>query len=220
MLCTQCGAELGTNTTCPVCGRTAYYKVVDRRTFDPVHQRPFSGWWQRVGATVMDALVLIVPSLILRGVISDTSVSTIAGALLSMGYQVFLLSSHRGQTVGNMVVKTCVIRAQNSGGPISLDLTQSFLRWAYLGVPTVIVTLLVGSRFNDAVNYIKIMQQSGIVVTANNVPHWVQQDLLDTVAGFGLLFLYFLADILSPLWTQRRQTLHDIVARTVVVQAN
>jgi len=220
VFCSGCGTELGTNVTCSVCGRPAQYTTLEGRGIDPELHVPLSGWWHRVGATIIDGLVLIVPTLFVGAFISSSTSSLLAGSLVGMGYQVFLLSSHRGQTVGNIAVKTRVLRAIPSESPVALGLGQSFLRWAYAGVPTVIVTLLVGHKFNDALSYIQNLQQSGAIVTVNDLPQWVRTDLTDTVSAFGLLLLYLLADQLSPLWTRRRQTLHDMVARTIVVRTD
>lgn len=84
-----------------------------------------AGWWLRVGATVVDGLVLIIPNFILRAI-----GGSLGGGFLSLvlvaSYTTILIS-RKGQTVGNMAVHTRVVDAQ-TGGPVSVG--KALGRWA------------------------------------------------------------------------------------------
>lgn len=77
-----------------------------------------TGWWRRVGATVVDGLLIGIPVSIVFGAIG------IAGYALSgiddvalLLYQILLLGMPAGQTIGNRAVTSRVIDA-TTGGPI------------------------------------------------------------------------------------------------------
>jgi uncharacterized RDD family membrane protein YckC len=68
---------------------------------------PATGWWQRVGATIIDGLVLLIPNFIV-----DAIGGRALGSLLSLvinALYITILLSRRGQTVGNMAVGTRVV---------------------------------------------------------------------------------------------------------------
>ncbi len=86
---------------------------------------PLAGWWYRVGATVIDGLILAVISGILAAV-ANRAVSYTVGTLVQLLYVTLLLARPAGQTVGMMALRTRVIGAE-SGGPIGYG--TSFVRW-------------------------------------------------------------------------------------------
>ena len=126
---------------------------------------PAAGWWSRVGATIVDGLVLIVPNFIVD-LIGGRGVGTGLSVLINVVYYVGMLS-RSGQTLGNMAVGTRVVDT-NTGGPIGPG--KAFVRWLSEGIL------------------------------------------------FVLLIVPGLLDILWPLWDQRRQTLHDKMAATLVIR--
>jgi uncharacterized RDD family membrane protein YckC len=78
-----------------------------------------AGWWYRVGATVIDGIILgIIDAIITGGPGFGTrSASTVGvGLIIGVAYQTALLGT-RGQTVGNMALHTRVVDA-GTGGPI------------------------------------------------------------------------------------------------------
>jgi len=84
-----------------------------------------AGWWLRVGATVVDGLVLLIPNLILRYAGGPTG-----GGLLSLivdAAYITLMLGQKGQTVGNMAVHTRVVDSR-TGGQISYG--KALGRWA------------------------------------------------------------------------------------------
>ena len=86
---------------------------------------PATGWWQRVGATIVDGLVLIVPNFIVD-LIGGRGVGTLLSLIINAAY-ITLMLSRRGQTVGNMAVGTRVVDAR-TGGPVTPG--KALGRWA------------------------------------------------------------------------------------------
>ena len=151
----------------------------------------YAGWWQRVGATIIDGIVVAIPAGILAALVGgSTRTHTVIrvdefgrtirgtgfefnskGILVAVAvgviYRVLLEGSVRGQTVGKMAMKIAV-RDQASGGPIGYG--RAFVRW------------LVASIL------------------------WV------------VFILPGLIDVLFPLWDPQHQTLHDKAAGSVVLQ--
>ena len=77
---------------------------------------PATGWWQRVGATIVDALVLIVPNFIVLAALGSGVGSRLVTVIVQVAYSTVLLSQ-RGQTVGNMAVGTRVVDSRSGGNP-------------------------------------------------------------------------------------------------------
>jgi uncharacterized RDD family membrane protein YckC len=75
----------------------------------------YSGWWYRVGATIIDALILGVVNSILQLALKDFGL--LLALLVGLAYNGYFLSS-RGQTVGMMALGTRVADA-NTGANIS-----------------------------------------------------------------------------------------------------
>lgn len=75
-----------------------------------------AGWWLRVGATVVDGLVLLIPNLVVRYGAGPAGGGFLA-LVIDAAYITIMLSRN-GQTVGNMAVRTRVVDSR-TGGPIS-----------------------------------------------------------------------------------------------------
>lgn len=90
---------------------------------------PATGWWQRVGATIVDGLVLIVPNIIVD-LIGGQGLGTLLSLVISATY-ITLMLSRRGQTVGNMAVGTRVVDAKTGALPSP---GKALGRWAAEGV--------------------------------------------------------------------------------------
>ncbi len=84
-----------------------------------------TGWWRRVGATLIDGVVLIIPNFIVDA-IGGRGVGTLLSLLIS-GTYITVMLSRSGQTVGNMAVGTRVIDS-STGGPVSVG--KALGRWA------------------------------------------------------------------------------------------
>lgn len=139
MYCANCGSELQKDF-CTVCGSAT---VADARSRDSVTGLQLAGWGRRVVATLIDALVLLVPDLLLwalTGTIASWTYRILAFAIQSI-YLVWLLSLPSGQTIGNRVAKTKVVDA-TTGQPLTLSL--SLKRWGLMAIFSLSIYLLVG----------------------------------------------------------------------------
>ena len=79
-----------------------------------------AGWWRRVGATVLDGVIIGIPIGFILG-LAGAGQNTIEGisAVVFFVYQVLMLGRPKGQTIGNMGVRTRVMDANNPGAPIT-----------------------------------------------------------------------------------------------------
>ncbi len=110
------------------------------------HHTEFSGWWRRVGATLVDVLVLAVPAVAISVALGeDAGVLVYAvGLLLQLLYAPLLMAragSANGQTLGKQVVGIRVIH--ESGEPMTFGrgVLRDFVGKTVLGI-TVIYTFI------------------------------------------------------------------------------
>lgn len=133
-----------------------------------------AGWGSRLGATLVDIVVLVVPSA-LAGVIATRAGGRLAGGVAAAAVQavyLVVLIGRSGRTVGNRAARTVVVSATSGERP---DLHHSTLRWLLPGLLT-IVTLVAPSVF-----YL-----SGLVLVTDILwPLWDRknQTLHDKLAG-------------------------------------
>jgi uncharacterized RDD family membrane protein YckC len=130
MYCPSCGSQIE-GSPCSVCG-TAFGAATSAgfTTSGPA----YAGWWRRVGATLVDDLILFMPTLLVVAVvtsITDSVVGALAGVAIQGLYMVTLLASPRGQTFGNRVAAS-VVRDATSGLGISTQ--QAVRRWGFIAV--------------------------------------------------------------------------------------
>ena len=86
---------------------------------------PRAGFWQRVGATIVDILVLAVPGIVIF-LVFDVTVAYILSLLISIAYYVYFEGGPTGQTVGKKVLGIRVIDLR-AGGPIGYG--RAFVRF-------------------------------------------------------------------------------------------
>ena len=156
-----------------------------------VGARPvLSGWWRRVGAQIIDGVIIGIGALIIFGVLAAAglsvdseggAVAVVVAALLAVLvitvvaflYAPILMSRTNGQTLGRMALGIRVIRAD--GGPMTF--------WFAMLREVLVKALLVG------------------VVSSST---------------FGLASLL---DVLWPLWDEENRALHDFVVNTRVIRS-
>lgn len=153
-----------------------------------------SGWWRRVGATLIDWLVLIVPALLLGWLTgADHVTHTASGAhttirsnwtyaVLIALYVMVLLPrpSRNGQTLGKHVLGIRIVR--DDGHPVDYaTVLRRDVPWKAA------VVLLATARFMG----------TGVVLLA-----------------FGIQLI----DCLWPLWDSQNRALHDFTAFTHVIR--
>ena len=129
MNCIHCGTEVR-GPYCAVCGQP----TTTDAGLDVASAAALAGWWRRVGATLIDDLILVVPSLVAFAAFNAIA-GTVAGALASLAvqglYMVLLLSARRGQTLGNRVAGTKVCDAL-TGALITKQ--QALKRWGLVAL--------------------------------------------------------------------------------------
>lgn len=144
MYCSNCGSAM-VDTTCPVCGRSL--PVTARGQIDAVTGLMLAGWWRRVGATIADNMILLIPILFvvsLFDALDGAVVGVVAGLALQAIYMIKLLSVPRGQTIGNRVAATRV-RDARTGRAITMS--QSARRWGFIGAYSAIELLTSQTSF-------------------------------------------------------------------------
>lgn len=73
-----------------------------------------TGWWQRVGATIIDGLVMIVPFLVLE--LGLRAAGELVFIVVDAAY-LTLMIGQSGQTLGNRAVGTRVVNAETGQQP-------------------------------------------------------------------------------------------------------
>ena len=96
--CVNCESET-TGSYCSVCGTA----TVNSQS-SPPSRGVLAGWWLRVGATVIDNLILFVPTEIVIRLVGNALnyvVADVAAVLIEGIYMYALLTRPAGQTIGN-----------------------------------------------------------------------------------------------------------------------
>lgn len=170
-----------------------------------------SGWWRRVGAAVVDAIVV--------GVVGTAFgwpwLTRIAHAYREF-VQLFVESARSGATppdgsslmasiAGPMVTVVLIFWA------VQLVYNVGFLK-AFAATPG---KMLLGIE-------VRLRERPGVLSWGTVLTRWFAQNigtLIGLVPVVGLLgSLYGLLDVLWPLWDGKRQAVHDKIARTNVVR--
>lgn len=85
-----------------------------------------SGWWRRVGALIVDLVIIWVPLSILAGLVGlrDSGFQWVFAFAASSAYYMLTMSAWQGQTVGKRIAGIRVVR--EDGKPV--DMTFAFVR--------------------------------------------------------------------------------------------
>jgi len=129
MFCPKCGTQ-ASGMRCQVCGSPIASASNEAASGSP----QLSGWWRRVGATIVDELILVLPTyavLLIVASFAGTIVGALAGSALGGVYMVKLLTRPDGQTLGNRAVATYV-RDATTGHVLTTQ--QALKRWGFVGV--------------------------------------------------------------------------------------
>jgi len=163
---------------------------------EEVELKWISGFWRRIGALFIDTLILGAAGLVLGLFLESFFVQIGAWGRL-IGFSIALIyfgvmnsSIAGGQTVGKRVLKLRVVDSNNS--PISLG--KSALRYFVLSIPF----SLNGAQFSNEVMLSFLMYPLSLLIFGGL---------------FSIIYLYIFNRI-------TRQSLHDLVVGTYVVNAN
>lgn len=73
-----------------------------------------AGWWRRVGATIIDGIIVGIPIGFVLGLVGATQGTIEAiSAVVFFVYLMLMIGRPKGQTIGNMGVRTRVVDARN-----------------------------------------------------------------------------------------------------------
>ena len=156
MFCPQCGTPANDAAFCPSCGASMTGKPVMSQsassstgTVDPGTGLVLSGWWRRVGATLVDGLIYFVGIVLISKIwFSGSSLghdffinglATVIAIIGLLFFYLYISYSKFGGTIGNKAVGTRVVGTD--GGLLSSR--QSALRAAVIAIPYVLSTLSV-----------------------------------------------------------------------------
>lgn len=155
-----------------------------------------SGFWRRIGALFIDTLILGAAGLVLGLFLESFFVQIGAWGRL-VGFSIALIyfgvmnsSITGGQTVGKKVLKLRVVDSTNG----SISLGKSIIRYFILGVPF----SLNGAQFSNEAMLSFLMYPLSLIIFGGL---------------FSILYLYIFNKI-------TRQSLHDLIVGTYVVNAN
>ncbi|MBB3168597.1 RDD family protein [Simiduia aestuariiviva] len=163
---------------------------------EEVELKWISGFWRRIGALFIDTLILGATGLVLGLFLESFFVQIGAWGRL-VGFSIALIyfgvmnsSITGGQTIGKKVLKLRVVDSKNV--PISLG--KSIIRYFILGIPF----SLNGAQFSNEAMLSFLMYPLSLIIFGGL---------------FSILYLYIFNRI-------TRQSLHDLVVGTYVVNAN
>ncbi len=86
---------------------------------------PRSGFWQRVGAALLDGLVLLIPSIILLLIFKNGAAYQLLSTVISLAYFTYFEGGPTGQTVGKRALGIRVYDFRQGG---SIGYGRGFLR--------------------------------------------------------------------------------------------
>jgi uncharacterized RDD family membrane protein YckC len=142
MKCPHCGTETSA-TYCTNCGQL----VVANGAKDIVTEQVLAGWGMRVGASIIDYLIMFVPVVILKDLLGSITGSVVF-LVIFCAYLVTQWLIYDGRSVGNRVMHTQV-RDAISGGPVSN--AQALWRYFYLIVYVIFDIVGVGTGANTLI---------------------------------------------------------------------
>lgn len=152
-----------------------------------------TGFWRRIGAFIIDSIILGIIGYVLGLFLSSWFVEIgVWGRLI--GFAIALLyfgtlnsNIFNGQTLGKKLLKIKVVNSDNE----TIGILKSFARYCILGIPF----FLNGAKFSDEILFSPFMYLLSFLVFGGI---------------FGIIYLYIFN-------RKTRQSLHDVIAGTYVV---
>lgn len=140
--CSQCGQEVNSNDVfCSKCGTQlqdtppATRQPLPKRQFQPTTQYTgqytdeavanYAGFWKRLAATLIDALILMPVSYIVDGIVGSEGVAILLGFVIGWLYNAGMESSEKQATLGKMVLGIYVTDLEGQ----RLQFTAATIRW-------------------------------------------------------------------------------------------
>jgi uncharacterized RDD family membrane protein YckC len=173
--------------------------------------QPLSGWWQRVGAYLID-MVIVTPLVVLFGWPWIREIGSAYGDLVNESIRAAESGGSmpdQGDLLAELLVPFLLLTLV--GLVVNLVYNAGFLKWK-AATPG---KLAIGLR-------VRLRETPGPLSWGTVLLRWAGQNwyaALSIVPVLGsILGLYPLLDVLWPLWDDKKQALHDKVAKTNVVR--
>ncbi len=182
----------------------------------------YASWGARLGAYILDVLILLIPSVIvglitglgftasfnLTGSSSSASslgmyiIGTVLNLIINTAYFAYFHGT-TGQTLGKKVLNIRVIRRNNQ----PMDFIIAVKRMA-ITIASSVLSLILGMISFNTINDIAAGNLSAATSSFGFL------GIINFVVSIGILL-----DYLWPLWDSQKQSLHDKIADTLVVRA-
>jgi uncharacterized RDD family membrane protein YckC len=170
-----------------------------------------AGWWQRVGAYLIDSIIV--------GIIGGILASPWIGDLMD-AYRAYFDQVLRDAEAGRQTAETTVLEQQMAGPMLAVILIFMAVQFVYnvgflMTLQATPGKLALGLR-------VRLRSRPGPMPVLTVLLRWVAQfgiSILNVVPFAGMVVgIYGFLDIFWPLWDGKKQALHDKVARTNVVR--
>lgn len=159
---------------------------------DPLTQRPLASWGRRVGAYLLDFLVVVIPTVII---------------------QVFVAAATSTRTYVACPTNPSLLCRQSHSSFLNFVLSELVV----LVVPGIYFALMAGSRRGQTLGMmacsiaVRDDAKDESIGTGRAFVRWL------VIWALWIVFIPGIIDFLSPLWDSRRQAWHDHAAGSVVV---
>jgi uncharacterized RDD family membrane protein YckC len=171
----------------------------------------YSTFWQRVGATLIDALIFGVPLIALEYFLGGVSrlyplYETLATELLS-AYVFIYMVLRNGGSPGKLLLGLRIARLDGSPVSLKMALLRYVMGWAltvWSSVLTIGAALSMSDQTYKALGYLERSDALDALAPMSEIVTWL------TVA-------WAVACMITMLMNPKRRTLHDYLAGTVVV---
>jgi uncharacterized RDD family membrane protein YckC len=202
------GSPAAATTYAPMAPYSGGFAPVGATTPDG---QPLAGWWRRVGAYLIDSVILLVLTMIL-GLPWARQIGGAYGDLVNDSIRAAENGSslpQQGDLLAELWVPFLILTLIALG--LNLVYNVGFLKWR-AATPG---KLALGMR-------VRLRELPGPLSWATVLRRWFGQNWYAVLGAVpvlgGLLSIYPLIDDLWPLWDARKQALHDKIAKTNVVR--
>jgi uncharacterized RDD family membrane protein YckC len=176
-----------------------------------INENIYSGFWSRLGANLLDGLILIPTSFLLLFINSFNKniyfITVIPNLLFIFWYNIFLPKRYGG-TPGKLIVGIKIIKIDSS--PIGWK--KSFLRYSVnmvFSIISIIFTMIAILLADDEIyNNLNWVQKS---VYLYSIFH---HNIIRT-----LINIWFWSEFIVLLFNKRKRAIHDFIAGTVIIKS-
>jgi uncharacterized RDD family membrane protein YckC len=176
-----------------------------------INDKIYAGFWSRLGANLLDGLILIPYSFLLLYIYSLNIYAylflLIPSLLISFWYNVYLPKRYGG-TPGKLIVGLKIVKINSS----SIGWKESFLRFSVNIVLIIINTVLMMTAV--------FMADQEVYSSLN----WLQKStylssLTNVTLSTTLTNIWVWSEVIVLLFNKRKRAIHDFIAGTVVIKS-